>query len=406
LWVRATTPSLSFIIPNKFLSSKYSKSLLNLISNNYTFDEVIDYSNINVFADASVYPIIITISNIKQKEKEKTSVNRIIVEQGAFEEFGIHRKWDYINLKYLDSIDKESDSIISKIEKSKNTLNNELSFEPGINGFQFTNYAQCVTDGKVNEDSKRLTVTGSIDPHIFTNNITRYKKKDYVKPYITYNSEIISEGKWALFSRPKVMVAGMTKIIEASLDTEGNYAPAVSVYSICGEIENLYQVQLIINSKLINWFFRYKFSDKHMAGGYISVNNLLLQKIPLKKISDNTKTKILVENANSFRVELETVANNFTSLLKSKFEIEKVSRKLQKWYQYEFKDILKELKKQKITISLNEEAEWMQYFKEQKEKTAELESEILQTDNEMDLIVYELYGLTGDEIKTVEKATT
>jgi len=398
--------SLSFIIPNKFLSAKYSKSLLNLISNDYTFDEVIDYSNINVFADASVYPIIITISNIKQKEKEKTSVNRIIVEQGAFEEFGIHRKWDYINLKYLDSIDKESDSIISKIEKSKKTLNNELSFEPGINGFQFTNYAQCVTDGKVNEDSKRLTVTGSIDPHIFTNNITRYKKKDYVKPYITYNSEIISEGKWALFSRPKVMVAGMTKIIEASLDTEGNYAPAVSVYSICGEIENLYQVQLIINSKLINWFFRYKFSDKHMAGGYISVNNLLLQKIPLKKISDNTKTKILVENANSFRVELETVANNFTSLLKSKFEIEKVSRKLQKWYQYEFKDILKELKKQKITISLNEEAEWMQYFKEQKEKTAELESKILQTDNEMDLIVYELYGLTGDEIKTVEKAIT
>jgi hypothetical protein len=398
--------SLSFIIPNKFLSAKYSKSLLNLISKDYTFDQVIDYSNINVFADASVYPIIITVSNIKQNQKEKTSVNRIIVEQGAFEEFGIHRKWDYINLKFLDSIDKESDSIISKIEKSKNTLNNELSFEPGINGFQFTNYAQCVTDGKVNEDSKRLTVTGSIDPHIFTNNITRYKKKDYVKPYITYDSEIISEGKWALFSRPKVMVAGMTKIIEASLDAEGKYAPAVSVYSICGEIENLYQVQLIINSKLINWFFRYKFSDKHMAGGYISVNNLLLQKIPLKKISDNTKTKLLVENANFLRVELETVANNFTSLIKSKFEIEKVSRKLQYWYQFEFKDFLKELKKQKITISLNEDAEWMQYFKEQKEKTAELESKILQTDNEMDLIVYELYGLTEDEIKTVEKATT
>jgi len=48
----------------------------------------------------------------------------------------------------------------------------------------------------------------------------------------------------------------------------------------------------------------------------------------------------------------------------------------------------------------------MQYFKEQKEKTAELESKILQTDNEMDIIVYELYGLTEDEIKTVEKATT
>jgi type I restriction-modification system DNA methylase subunit len=396
--------SLSFIIPNKFLSAKYSKSLLDLISKNYTFEEVIDYSNINVFTDASVYPIIITISKNKQKQKNQNSVDRIIVEQGAFEEFGIHRKWDFINLKYLDSIDKESDSIISKIEKSKNTLNNDLSFEPGINGFQFTNYAQCVTDGKINDDSKRLTVTGSIDPHIFTNNITRYKKKDYIKPFITYDSEIISEGKWALFCKPKVMVAGMTKIIEASLDSKGEYAPAVSVYSICGELDKLYQVQLIINSKLINWFFRYKFSDKHMAGGYISVNNLLLQKIPFRQITDVSQTKILVENANKYRLEVETLANNFSTLLKSKFELEKISRKLQNWYQSEFKDFLKELKRLKISIAISEEAEWLQYFNQEKDKIVELESLILRNDNEMDKIVYELYELTKEEIELVKNA--
>lgn len=407
--------NLSFIIPNKFLSAKYSKGLLNLISKNYTFDEVIDYSNINVFTDASVYPIIITISNKKQNIKEKNSVSRIIVEQGAFEEFGIHRKWDFLNLKYLDSIDKESDSIISKLEESKDLLNKELSFEPGINGFQFTNYAQCVTDGKVNEDSKRLTVTGSIDPHIFTNNVTRYKKKDYIEPYITYNPEIISEGKWSLFSKPKVMVAGMTKIIEASLDAEGNYAPAVSVYSICGDIEKLYQVQLIINSKLINWFFRYKFSDKHMAGGYISVNNLLLQKIPFKRISNNGKTKILVDNANSFRIVLERLVSNLTSLVKSKFNIIKPSRKLQNWNELDYNTFLKELEKARKKsakeneteynkISLGEQAEWMQYFNKQKQKAEELKTEIDKTDREIDQMVYELYGLTEEEIAIVENS--
>jgi type I restriction-modification system DNA methylase subunit len=408
--------SLSFIIPNKFLSAKYSKSLLNLISEKYTFNEVIDYSNINVFTDASVYPIIITISNTKQNVKEKYSVSRIIVEEGAFEEFGIRRKWDYINLKYLDSIDKESDSIITKIEMSKDLLNNDLSFEPGINGFQFTNYAACVTDGKVNDNSKRLTVTGSIDPHIFTNNITRYKKQDYVEPYISYNPDIISEGKWALFSKPKVMVAGMTKIIEASLDIKGEYAPAVSVYSICGKPESLYQVQLIINSKLINWFFRYKFSDKHMAGGYISVNNLLLQKIPFKRINDNTKTKILVNSANSLRVQLEKLVTNLLSLLKTKFDIRKPSKKLKNWQEFDYTTFLKELEKackksakeNETTynkLSLNEEAEWMQYFNEQKEKALNVKSEIEKTDKEIDLLVYELYDLTDEEIKIVEKGT-
>jgi len=160
-------------------------------------------------------------------------------------------------LKYTDSINKEFDSCISKIEKQKNIINNQLSFEPGINGFQFTNYSKCVTDGRVNSQSKKLTVTGNIDPYIFLNNITRYRKKDYQEPFITYNPDVISEGKWALFSKPKIMVAGMTKIIEAALDVNGNYAPAVSVYNICGSVEILQQIIIVINSKLINWFFAY-----------------------------------------------------------------------------------------------------------------------------------------------------
>ncbi|MBE7648762.1 Eco57I restriction-modification methylase domain-containing protein [Tenacibaculum finnmarkense] len=411
--------SLSFIIPNKFLSAKYSTSILNLIRKNYVFLEVVDYSNVNVFKEASVYPIIITIKNTKPDKKTSNSVKRIIVEQGAFEEFGIYREWDYINLKYLDSIDKESDYIIDKIEKSKVTLNKELSFEPGINGFQFTNYSTCVTDGRVNDDSKILTVTGSIDPHIFNKKITRYRKKDYIEPFITYDSEIISEGKWSLFSRPKVMIAGMTKIIEASFDIKGNYAPAVSVYSICGDLNNLYQVQLIINSKLINWFFRYKFSDKHMAGGYISVNNLLLQKIPFRVIDESINTVELVGNANSFRVLKEEYINKFINYLKSQFQLEKLSKKLQNWHDLEFGDFIKELNKaiksNNKELVKNElpiipvltkldEMDWMDVFTVKKSEAQALQTQINQTDKEIDTMVYKLYNLTDAEIAIVENS--
>ncbi|MCG8893358.1 N-6 DNA methylase [Tenacibaculum finnmarkense] len=411
--------SLSFIIPNKFLSAKYSTSILNLIRKNYVFLEVVDYSNVNVFKEASVYPIIITIKNTKPDKKTSNSVKRIIVEQGAFEEFGIYREWDYINLKYLDSIDKESDYIIDKIEKSKVTLNKELSFEPGINGFQFTNYSTCVTDGRVNDDSKILTVTGSIDPHIFNKKITRYRKKDYIEPFITYDSEIISEGKWSLFSRPKVMIAGMTKIIEASFDIKGNYAPAVSVYSICGDLNNLYQVQLIINSKLINWFFRYKFSDKHMAGGYISVNNLLLQKIPFRVIDESINTVELVGNANSFRVLKEEYINKFINYLKSQFQLEKLSKKLQNWHDLEFGDFIKELNKaiksNNKELVKNElpiipvltkldEMDWMDVFTVKKSEAQALQTQINQTDKEIDTMVYELYNLTDAEIAIIESS--
>ena len=44
----------------------------------------------------------------------------------------------------------------------------------------------------------------------------------------------------------------------------------------------------------------------------------------------------------------------------------------------------------------------MQYFNEQKQKALELKNEIDKTNREIDQMVYELYGLTEEEIKIVE----
>ncbi|MBN2773251.1 MAG: hypothetical protein JXR31_03310, partial [Prolixibacteraceae bacterium] len=59
---------------------------------------------------------------------------------------------------------------------------------------------------------------------------------------------------------------------------------------------------------------------------------------------------------------------------------------------------------QNITrLTLSEEAEWMAYFNEQKQKALALKSEIDQTDREIDRMVYELYGLE-EEIGIVEES--
>jgi hypothetical protein len=50
----------------------------------------------------------------------------------------------------------------------------------------------------------------------------------------------------------------------------------------------------------------------------------------------------------------------------------------------------------KIKLTLSEEAEWLQYFSEQKQKAQTLKSEINKTDREIDRMVYELYGLTEE----------
>jgi hypothetical protein len=104
--------------------------------------------------------------------------------------------------------------------------------------------------------------------------------------------------------------------------------------------------------------------------------------------------------------EFKNVQNQFLNLLRSKFDIEKFSKKLLYWNELEFLDFLKALKKVKVQLGLSDEAEWMEYFNEQKQKAQILKSEINRIDREIDQMVYELYGLTEEEIRIVEDSVT
>lgn len=73
------------------------------------------------------------------------------------------------------------------------------------------------------------------------------------------------------------------------------------------------------------------------------------------------------------------------------------------WFELDFNGFKKELAKQKIKFSLSEESEWIEYFDEQSQKHNSVTSSISIIENEIDQIVYELYGLTKEEVKIVEE---
>ena len=94
--------------------------------------------------------------------------------------------------------------------------------------------------------------------------------------------------------------------------------------------------------------------------------------------------------------KFEEYLNNFT--------INSISRKVDAFYQSDFKNFLSELKKQKITLSLSDQSEWKDFFETKKSEINQLQSEIEKTDKEIDQMVYELYGLNDEEIIIVEGA--
>jgi peptidoglycan hydrolase CwlO-like protein len=59
-----------------------------------------------------------------------------------------------------------------------------------------------------------------------------------------------------------------------------------------------------------------------------------------------------------------------------------------------------------VVLTLIQQDEWEAYFTSYKNEINQLQSEIEKTDKEIDQMVYELYGLTEEEIKIVENVRT
>jgi hypothetical protein len=88
---------------------------------------------------------------------------------------------------------------------------------------------------------------------------------------------------------------------------------------------------------------------------------------------------------------------------------------MQQWFTVEFGEFITELNKaakkhakEKDTaytaLSKTQEFEYMELFTTKKAEAQALQAEINQTDKAIDAMVYELYGLSEEEIKIVENS--
>ena len=112
----------------------------------------------------------------------------------------------------------------------------------------------------------------------------------------------------------------------------------------------------------------------------------------------------------SLNKDLQEISSKFQRTLQRKFFSEEanatshLSKKLENWYELSFAEFVKELAKKKIKLTLSEEAEWEDYFLQEQQKAVAIKNDIVATDKAIDKMVYELYGLSEEEIKIVEES--
>lgn len=230
--------------------------------------------------------------------------------------------------------------------------------------------------------------------------------------FVNYDQSLINKekGEYAslrdesIFILPKIYITRTGNPFKCFLD-EKNYA-SNNFFSLQlkdleqNNKENLSFYLCILNSKFSQFYIR-KIIAPRIGETFVETKiiHLLLLPLPNKKIDFLPFVNSIISN----KIKLIDVSDKFQRMLEREFELESLSKKLQDWYNLSFAEFLKELEKQKIKLSLTQKSEWEDYFTNEQTKALSIQSEINATDKEIDQMVYQLYGLTEEEIEVVEK---
>jgi type I restriction-modification system DNA methylase subunit len=387
-----TNGLLGFITPETFIRTSTYGEIRKYLINNLVIQSISIYG-IGVFENVTAETITLIIRNSFNasnqvqfhKHKSITVFESFLETQEGFNETPENR--------FLYGSSQIDVKIFEKMKKNKPILGEYIDVRNGIATKSGKN--NFISNTKLTDKYKKLLEA----PDLF-----RYGF-NWPGAYINYDKEVLHRPrKEETFLSDKILIQRVSSRLICSFDNEKHYT-FNSVNNLVLKKDN-YDLKFllgILNSKLVDFFYRKNYSLD--ASFTITVTKANLDSLPIPEWKNSSIQSKVVEKVCLIVSEtknLMVLRDNLQVLLQNKYSIERLSKKLQNWYDLEFGEFLKELKKHKVQLGLSEEAEWMQYFNIEKEKAQAMRNKIHETDKEVDQLVYELYGLTENEIKIVE----
>lgn len=252
-----------WIVPNKLLISDYAKKTLEFLKSNGLISSI-DASVFSVFKGVGVYPIVV----MGDKQSKQT--------------------FQKLKAESEDGFIKENFIELSEISTTSTIKDCGLSIMSGATGFEVQKIKKYVNSNKA---GIKFTVSGNIDRYEFNNKNVRYMSSKYESAYVQKNDEI-AQSKWIFWKNPKIVIAGMTKVIEA-VYVEEPLGLGVGCYAI-HDFQGMDPKAIVgvLNSKYLSYYLNIKFKDKHLAGGYLAINKSTIEQLPFIKLSKETQNKL------------------------------------------------------------------------------------------------------------------
>ena len=403
---------LSYIFPNTFLSTMFGKRYRDELLTNVSIYQIVDLSNDNTFVDASVRTCIFSFRNkVDEYDAEFIKPNN-----ESFELFNKYTKTELLlnsdNLMSLFNQNNEEKLLISKIQNNsilKDFYQVSQGFIPYRRSDLIKKYGEeegnKIVDAKQWHSSEKKN--DEWRKEIFGKEINRYCYNNIETEFIYYGKHVASYVDPKFFTQERILVREITAdrlfcmYITEELYNNPSLINIIDVRSILSLKYSL----AILNSKLIGWLHN-KISPKANKGLFPKILINDVRNIPLIEVDKNVQKIFIIKSDLMLQLnnDLKEQSQKFLNLLKSDFNLEKPSKKIEEFYSLTWSEFEKELSKNKITLLGVTKDDWFDRFDRFKKKALELKSQIDQTDKEIDYMVYELYGLTEEEIQIVENS--
>lgn len=384
---------MSYITPNKWLSMEYGKSIRKLVINN--LETIYDFTNVKVFDSADVSSVVFILS---KNPKEK-----IIIE-------GKNRrtinKEEIVDKENLSVITSEGFKIVNKLNTSILKVKDFFEVYTSFTTSEAYKLKEILKVDFIQEEDFKFINTGTIDKYksLWGKTLTSYLGSKILTPSI--NKKIFKElylNRFNKMNHKKLIVTGI-RYFEVFYDEKIEYIAGKSTSILYSENNKYNKSGLcILNSKLVSYYIKKSYEASSMGGG-INFTPDLIKNIPMFELSPQIEV-IFSEKADKMlflNKNLQEISQKFQRMIMRELGLEKISTKLQNWYLLNFDEFIKELSKVKVKLSLSQKADWEDYFIAEKSKAETLNNEITKTDKEIDGMVYELYGLSEEEVRVVE----
>lgn len=442
----------SIIVANKWMRANYGFPLRSWLKNK-NITEIIDFGDLPVFEDATAYPCILSVKG------GEVSNNFIGVQVNNLEfsslDYFVETNSINVNQTLLDDsawtlTDERISKLLTRLKNSgtslKTFIDNKMfvGLKTGFNAafiIDENQYKHFLSSNPKNEELLKPYAVGrditrygkpTIDKYLicipskWTNSKGSFSSENeawnwfqleypilssYLEQFIKQAKKRTDKGEywWELraceyyneFEKPKIIYSEIATEGRFAIDSDNIYCD-MTAFIIGSKSQFLLAV---LNSKLFTYLFKH--SSSEIRGGFLRWKRQYMYPLPIPDVQNENSFSKLTSQISEKVVMNQAIIDRFQKYLQSQFSIEKLPKKLQNWHELAFGDFIKELNKaikksggEKLTKM--DEMEWMDVFETKKSEAQQLKAEIDKTDAEIDAMVYELYGLSEEEIKIVE----